>query len=106
MNDIEKIKLKPIKSTNWARRFKRNCLSDYEEGVRIAKMLREDENSSVCIYHNNENGEWQWSIVPDCESLTRSQQGFWLDSSPTQKGAIEICREMGWRYHVNKSKKR
>lgn len=40
MNDIEKIKLKPIKSTNWARRFKRNCLSDYEEGVRIANLAK------------------------------------------------------------------
>lgn len=106
MKTKTKIKQKSIKSTNWARRFRRNCAGQYNEAIEIAEKLREDKNSWVCIYHNNDTGDWQWSIVPDCESLTRSQHGFWLDSAPTQKGAIAICREMGWRYYLKKSERK
>jgi hypothetical protein len=92
-------KLPPIRSSNWARRLKKELgnSSSYQDGIRLAEELRAGNILGVDIYKNDETGEWLWSIVPASAFLSRNDAGFWLDSAPTKKRAIEICKEMGWK---------
>jgi hypothetical protein len=43
----------------------------------------------VTIYHNNEAGDWQWSIDVNIDP------GFWLDAFPTKQEAIKFCKKHG-----------
>ena len=40
----------------------------------------------VLIFHNNETGEWLWSVVVDDGS------GFWLNSFKSEKAAMNYCQ--------------
>jgi hypothetical protein len=88
---------KSIRSSNWARRLKRSLGqgSAYEEGIQIAEKLLSGEIPSVFLNHNDENGEWMWSIQP---FVTFGNLGeYWLDAKKTKKEAEQVCREMGWK---------
>jgi hypothetical protein len=92
-------KLPPIRSTPWARRFKRAVRgSAYKEVIRIANKLSSGEISGVTIhktYGHSVFGDRGWVICPFV--VFGSEWGFWLDVAHTKKRAVEICREMGWK---------
>lgn len=89
--------MKSIKSSNWARRLKRSLGNGnaYEEGILIAEKLKSGEITHVFLNHNNETGDWIWSIQPFV--IFGNLGEYWLDAVKTKKRAIEICREMGWK---------
>jgi len=92
------MKTKSIKSSNWARRFRRSIgRESYQEALDIHEYIMSEKDGGVSLYHNNENGDWLWSIVPYWDSIPKRYDGFWLDSAPTKKRALEICKEMGWK---------
>jgi len=92
-----KIKQKSIKSSNWARRTKRSCPTCYKECIELAQLLRDKVYEGVTFYHNDDAGIWQWSILPYDVFLPTKWNGFWLDSFPTKRQAVECCREMKWK---------
>jgi len=47
----------------------------------------------VYLYHNNDAGEWQWSVV--VHEGQPSPNDFWLDAFPTKKEAQQYCRQHG-----------
>ena len=62
---------------------------------RQALYLVTRPNFSVYIDHNDEIGEWLWSVV-----VTGTD--FWLESFDTREEAIEWCAYNGWlTTHVN-----
>jgi hypothetical protein len=95
--------LPSVRSSNWARRFKRAVGgSAYEEGIRIATRLRLGEISGVTIektdaYHGVPCGigDYRWVICPFV--VYGPDWQYWLDIAPTKKRAVEICKEMGWK---------
>ena len=91
--------LPSVRSSNWARRFKRAVGgSSYEEAIRIANKLSSGEISGVTIhktYGHSVFGDRGWFICPFV--VFGNEWGFWLDIAPTKKRAIEICKEMGWK---------
>ena len=72
-----KTKLKPIKSTNWARRFKRG-MGEFQskEALEIDSLIKSEKGGGVELYHNNDNGEWLWSIVPYWDDMTNKYMGY------------------------------
>tara|TARA_B100000614_G_C14548131_1_gene492877 strand:- start:811 stop:1074 length:264 start_codon:yes stop_codon:yes gene_type:complete len=77
-----------IKNTPWAKRFKAECPTAYDEAIRIAS----ETPCSVIIYHAQDQNveEWKWVVESEQEP------GFWLDAFDTEDEARELVREMGW----------
>ncbi len=65
----------------WARRFLLDCPTGYDEAIRRA-------GEPVDIYESDETGELQWVVA--------LEDGFWMDSFPTQAEAENLVKEMGW----------
>lgn len=80
-----------IEATEWARRFKAECPTSYEDAIKLAEVVdrvvieRRDDHSS--------KGDFLWAIIPECRT------DFWLDALPTKQAALVVCREMKWRVH-------
>ncbi len=78
-----------IEVTPWAQRFKVACPSQYREALELVQ----DPELTVSIHHNNEAGEWQWSITANRGGQPTD---FWLSSFPSEEEALDLCEEMGW----------
>lgn len=52
----------------------------------LKKIFLKDPETRVRVYHNNELGEWLYSVVVE------DSQGFWLDSFSTEQKAYEYIR--------------
>jgi hypothetical protein len=79
-----------IYKTSWAKEFKKDCPTSYNQAISLAKLGKQLE---VEVYKNNENGEWLWSIAV-VNHLNAT--GFWMDSKPTKKEAMAIVKQFGW----------
>ncbi len=60
---------------------------DYIIRQSIAGLI--EAKAPVTIYHNDETGEWLWSVA--CVSDSE----FWLDSFDTEKEAVAYCEKNG-----------
>jgi hypothetical protein len=78
-----------IENTPWAKRFLDECPSDYQQALEYAyqKPLR------VKVSHNNDTGQWRWSIVA---YVNGELTDFWMDSFKSRGEAVDLCIEMGW----------
>jgi hypothetical protein len=85
-----------IRATDWAKRFKRNAPSSFEEALSIAAAPR----LPVILKWNEDTGERLCSVSPI------ANPDFWLDAFPTAKEAIQLCREMDWRITRREGKAR
>lgn len=72
----------------WMREFRKDSPISYG----LAAELSSNPDLRVEIIHTNDTGEWQWAI--DAASY---EPGFWMDTRPTKKAAIQLCRDMGWK---------
>jgi hypothetical protein len=72
----------------WMREFREDSPVSYGEAMRLAA----NPDLRVEIVHTNETGEWRWAI-----DAVSHAPGFWMDSRPTKKAAIQLCRDMGWK---------
>lgn len=52
----------------------------------LTEIFLKDPKTKVCVYHNNELGEWLFSVAVE------NSQGFWLDSFTTEQEAYEYIR--------------
>lgn len=76
---------KELEQTEWAKNFKKGCPTSYKKAIDLVTI-------TVKILHSNELGEWMWAVV--------AGEDFWLDAFTTKKEAINLCKEMGWRYTI------
>jgi len=76
-----------IKSTTWAKNFKRECPHNYDDAIAFASY----PNLKVKIIRNNELDEsvWMYSIAVDVVD-------FWMESLPTHEEAVKLCNKMNW----------
>jgi len=75
-----------IQNTKWAKKYLEECPTSYKEAIEKSN----DPNLNVDIYHNDDAGFWQFSVVD-------TRDGFWMDSFETEKEAETLILEMGWR---------
>lgn len=81
--------LDKLEQTPWAIEFKAGCLtSSYEKAIKYAL----DPNLRVEIIHTNDRGSWEWAIV-----AASHDTDFWMDTKPTKKAALVLCRLMKWK---------
>jgi hypothetical protein len=84
------VKKEDIEKTEWAINFKKKAPTAYQEAIELAL----NPDLSVSIYQNTEIGENLWAInafIGEEDTL------FWLDAKKTQKEAVRLCNEMGWK---------
>lgn len=78
-----------LEQTPWAIAFKADCLtSSYQTALKYAL----DPTLRVEIIHTNDRGAWEWAIV-----AASHDTDFWMDTKPTKKSAIDLCRLMKWK---------
>jgi len=82
-----------IKSTSWARKFKRECPLQYDEAIYYASQ----HECRVAIIYSNE-------LDPDVMEYAIVVEGteFWLDAFTTREEAVKLCNKMNWRI-INES---
>lgn len=76
-----------IKSTAWAKKFKRECPSAYDDAMDYASQ----PEVKVFIIKNNELDEKVLMY-----SIEIPMTHFWMDSFPTREEAVKLCEKMGW----------
>ncbi len=98
MNSPEQVirKVMHPEKTKWARRYKQNDKSTFDEALRLVKKL-----NSVTIAQRDDHsfkGDYLWAITPN------NAPDFWLDALPSLDEATVLCRIMGWPVkHVHQS---
>lgn len=77
-----------IKSTAWAKKFKRECPLQYDEAIAYATEL----NLRVAISQTNERDieTMEYAIVVEWTD-------FRLDAFPTSEESVKLCNRMGWK---------
>ena len=77
-----------IQKTAWAKRFKAECPTAYDEAIRLAL----ETPCNVIVYNAQDQNieEWKWVVESEQEP------GFWLDAFDTEDEARKLVREMGW----------
>ena len=75
----------PWEQTIWGRNFQVTCSSSWKEALDIVNNY---EGEDFDLYHNNDTGEWLWSIVIVKGAGIHS--GFWLESCKTKKAATSL----------------
>ncbi len=78
-----------IHDTPWARRFKKECPTQYKEAIEYAS----NPDSIYDIIYTDEMGAWEYAIV--CYD---SAHGFWMDTFPTKEEAEALMDEMNWKF--------
>ena len=77
-----------IEDTAWAKRFKAECPTAYDDAIKIA-----GETSHVTLEKRDDHsakGDFVWAIT----SVT--EPDFWLDGCKTKKEALAVCKELKW----------
>jgi hypothetical protein len=77
-----------IEATEWAKRFKVEYPSSYEEAIKLAAIL--DHISVQKRGDHSLQFDYFWAITSDCPP------DFWLGAIPTQKEAVAVCRSLKW----------
>lgn len=78
------LSLDEILNTDWAKTFQQESLAGFQEVLQLLK----DPDFKVGIRHNNETGDWQWSV--------EGPRNFWMWSYDTLAEARILCAQMGW----------
>jgi len=86
---------KQLESTKWAKEFKKDCPSCYEEAIKFAL----DQYQCFNIYHNTELGVPMWSIAA-IVLPSSTNDNFWMASFEVQRDAAALCEKMGWKYSI------
>ena len=79
-----------LEKTEWAKKFKRDCHSNYEEGIHYAL----DPNLIVDI---STTKDWSLGFLPMLAITPDCNPDFWLECFNTKNEALALCREMGWK---------
>ena len=74
-----------IKSTAWAKKFKRECPLQYDNAIFHVTQ----DKAQVFIDRNNDRDAdvWQYAIIVD-------RTDFWLDAFPTSEESVKLCNRM------------
>ncbi len=68
-------------------------VGDYTKAWEVAAKeivaARIADKVTVKIYHNNESGDWKWSVVD------ANDPEFWLNSFDTKQKALDFCEKHG-----------
>lgn len=83
-----------LEATEWAKEFKADCPTSYEDALTIASLDVVD----VDIYKSNESGTMMWHVQYTGKEFPKWTNLFWLDSKKTEDEARELCDAMGWVY--------
>lgn len=79
-----------IITTDWARRFKEECPSRFEEAIAIAE--RAPVVDIVMTDEHSFRGDYKFVIIEH-----GGDNSFWLDAFNTKEEALSLCEAMGWR---------
>jgi hypothetical protein len=79
-----------IEDTEWAKLFKRDCPSSYDQAIKFASR----DDVEVAVELSEDTGEQVFAIILIDDSM---ETGFWLDAFDTKDEAIALCVEMNWR---------
>lgn len=81
---------KELEKTPWAKKFKSECPSSYEEAIERALS----PNFEVIIIHSHELEKRIYAI----EALEEGEKTeFWMEAFEYKGDAIALCERMGWR---------
>jgi hypothetical protein len=81
--------MKNIKNSKWAKEFKKDCPTAYNEAIKLAQ----DPNLEVDVYKSDEAG----AFMGDFQWVIATEKNFWMDAKKTKKEALALCKEMGWK---------
>jgi hypothetical protein len=87
LKELKEMKINKIHKTPWAKEFKKEDPSIYDEAIEYAS----DKSITFYIYQSDETGKKVWSI---------NHKGFWMNAFKTQKEAVELCKTMRWKYKI------
>jgi hypothetical protein len=87
-----------ITKSKWGRKFQKECPTAWDYALRYAA----DTNLTFHIIEATENDYLErlienarFAIIP-CTHPT-----FWMATTRTEKTAVKLCKEMGWKLETN-----
>ena len=83
-----------IEETDWAKNFKYDCPTRYDDALKI--VSQDVVNVNIIRTDELNYGVFLYAISND-----DLYEDFWLDMREKKEDAIKLCEEMGWNYTIN-----